>query len=786
VVIGGEPRTGQGLSSRVVAPPFQGPYPNRAKTSSSIFKVIDYTLTLQLEDDSYAAYARADQQARSLTYHPEQQYTSDVLFSVPPDPMQGVQSADGQWNGVDALPLAAFQPAGVERVYVLGGCADIPRAAAEQLLRPLAMIDMGTRLGRAAAASAQQAKAPAGVRLPGAPSPDAVTMGEVREILQGTRPVETPKRIRQEARNLPVLGRYDVVVIGGGTGGAPAGIGAARRGARTLVVEYLHGLGGVGTQGAIASYYWGNRVGFTKTVQDGETRWVIEPKMEWFREQLLEAGADIWFGTIGCGVLMDGDRVIGAVVATPYGRGVVLAKSVVDSTGNSDVAAAAGAPCIYTDATEFGMQGTGLPGRKLGGTYNNTDFTLVDETDMVDVWHMFVYSKGKYPQAFDHGRLIDTRERRRIVGDFTITLTDQINQRTYSDSVVHCYSNFDTHGYTIDPYLLLEHPEKVGIGVYIPYRAMLPQGIEGLLVTGLGISAHRDAIPLIRMQPDVQNGGYAAGVAAAMAAEEDSLVRNIEVRKLQQHLIDIGNLPENVLEDRDSYPLPDEKLAAAVKSLPQGRGASVITTDPQRALPMLAQAYASATADDKVVYAKAMAVLGSDLGIDTLINTVQAHPEWDAGWNYRGMGQFGAALSHLDTLLVAMGRSRSTKALPAVLEKVQLLSAEEAFSHHRAVGLALEGIGDPAAAQPLAELLSKPNMMGHVHDSIEVAREKGVPGGTNAETTRRESLRELLLARALYRCGDQDGLGEKVLRGYTRDLRGHLARHAKAVLEEGN
>ena len=110
------------------------------------------------------------------------------------------------------------------------------------------------------------------------------------------------------------------------------------------------------------------------------------------------------------------------MVATPYGRGVVLAKTVIDATGNADVAAAAGAECIYTDATEFGMQGTGLPGRKLGESYNNTDFTIVDETDMVDIWHLFVYAKDKYPKAFDQGRLIDTRERRRIVGDFTITL----------------------------------------------------------------------------------------------------------------------------------------------------------------------------------------------------------------------------------------------------------------------------------------------------------------------------------------------------------------------------
>jgi hypothetical protein len=71
-----------------------------------------------------------------------------------------------------------------------------------------------------------------------------------------------------------------------------------------------------------------------------------------------------------------------------------------------------------------------------------------------------------------------------------------------------------------------------------------------------------------------------------------------------------------------------------------------------------------------------------------------------------------------------------------------------------------------------------------VHTDVNVAKELGTAGGTNAERTRRESLRELMLARALYRCGDDQGLGAKVLQGYTQDLRGHFARHAQAVLEE--
>ena len=783
VVIGGEPRTGENMTARVVPPPFVGPFPNKAKTSSGLFQVIEYTLQLPMKDDSFASWAAADQMARTMTYHPEQQFTADALFQVPPDPMIAVQSADGPWQGVEKLPLGAFQAAKIQRLYVLGGCADVSRQQAEKLLRPLALMDLGTRLGKAAAEQAKQLPKCVGAQLRGEPTAKPATEGDVREILVGVRPVQQLPTVPQQARAIPVLGRYDVVVIGGGTGGAPAAIGAARQGAKTLVVEYLYGLGGVGTQGAISTYYWGNRVGFTATIPGGSS-WVIEQKMEWYRSEILKAGGDVWFGVIGCGAVVHADRVIGAVVATPQGRGVVLAKALVDATGNSDVAAAAGAQCQYTDQTEFGMQGTGLPGRRLGETYNNTDFTIVDETDMVDMTHVFVYAKDKYPDAFDQGKLIDTRERRRIVGDFTITLLDQINGRTYPDTVVVARSNFDTHGYTIDPYLLVEHPDREGFNVNIPYRAMLPKGLEGLIVTGLSTSAHRDAVPLIRMQPDIQNQGYAAGVAAAMAAKANTLLRNIDLRELQKHLVEIGNLPESVLSDKDSFPLPDEALAKAVESLKQGHGAAALMTDPQRAIPLLKKAYQQAEPQHRLIYAKTLAVLGDNTGLEDLLKTVTSAEKWDKGWNYRGMGQFGSALSELDTIIIALGRTGDRRALPAILEKARLLDASVEFSHHRAVGLACELIGDPQAAPVLAEVLQKPGMMGHAHTSIEIARKLGAPGGTNAETTRRESLRELMLARALYRCGDHNGLGKRILEEYTRDLRGHLARHAKAVLEK--
>ncbi|MBN1590870.1 MAG: FAD-dependent oxidoreductase, partial [Pirellulales bacterium] len=799
-VIGGEPVEGPSMSHRVVEPPFRAKDPKPSSTSRAVYKVIEYTLQLPLEGcvfagrdyqgNAAAAMAAADQAARRMTYHPQQQFTSDTLFHVPDEQIRGRQSSSGGRADVGSLPLGALRPRGVAHLYVTGLVADVPRRLANQFARPLARIDLGTRVGRAAAEEASARSAPHGAHVVGK-APASAAKGDVAELLVGVRSTQQLETIPQEARELPVLGSYDVLVIGGGTAGAPAAISAARAGAKTLVVEYLHGLGGVGTMGAISKYYHGNRVGFTKEVGGGAS-WQIEQKMQWYRKALEKAGADVWLGAIGCGALVepcDGCRhVRGAVVVTPRGRGAVLAKVVIDATGNADVAAAAGATCQYVDGREFAMQGTGLPPRRLGASYTNTDFTFSDETDMVDVWRMFVHGKDKYPNAFDQGKLIDTRERRRVVGDTTITILDQINRRTYPDSIVRTYSDFDSHGYTIDPYFLLEHPGRERIHTYVPYRCLLPRDVEGLLVAGIGISVHRDALPAVRMQPDVQNQGYAAGRAAAMAAADGVGLREIDVKKLQRHLVEIGNLPRSVLTDDDSWPLSRERIVEAVEGLRQGRpGAAVILAHRQEALPLLKKAYRKAKRDEdpsELGYAKFLCALGDGEAADTVIDAVRKHRQWDSGWDFRGLGQYGSTLSPLDALIVILGRSGEKKAVSSILEKLDMLTAKDAFSHHRAVGLALEQIGDPSAAEPLARLLRRPDMQGYAQTSIERVRKLDATDdvGKNANISRGVSLRELVLARALFRCGDYDGLGREILTRYTHDLRGHLARHAKAVL----
>ncbi len=819
VVIGGEPR--RGVECRQMPSAVRATPKNLNSAGSQDYPAFEYTLEIQMQDASFASFAEAEQVARDLTWHPQQIDSSEVLFQVPPDPMKGKKSLRGAWPGVQELDLDAFRPAGMEGIYVLGGCADMPRDSAAELLRPLNYLEAGKRIGTAAAKEAQRRPEPTGIRLEGT-DVDPVATGDIRQLLVGVRPVDRDlPKVPAEPHGVPVIGEYDVVVVGGGTGGAPAGIGAARRGAKTLVVEYLYGLGGVGTLGLIGKYYHGHREGFTAELdagieamggERGRGGWNIEHKMEWYRREIRKAGGDIWYGTLGCGAFVEDGRVKGVVVGTPQGRGVILSEVLIDSTGSSDIAIAAGADYMFTGAEHAALQGTGLPPRQPDANYTNTDYTFTDETDLLDTWRTFLAARHKFQNAYDLGQIVDTRERRRIIGDFVISPLDIANGRTYPDSVVLSKSNFDSHGYTVHPFFLLKPPDRAGLAAYTPYRALLPRGLDGIIVTGLGISAHRDAMPILRMQPCIQNQGYGMGVAASMAAENNVSTRDIDIKTLQRHLVEKGSLPENVLTDNDTFPVPQERIAeAVVKAASDYHGIKLLLAQPEDALPLLRQAYKAVGTDEtqgydrpkppsplpevnqedavspeqaKLVYAHILGMMGDPTGSDTLIEAVKT-AKWDDGWSFKGMGQFGMSISPLDSKIIALGRTEDPDALEPILELAGRLTSESELSHFRAVSMALETLGDPAGAKTLASLLNLPGVRGHAFTDIQKARRETPAGLDNNNVVRDRTLRELILARALYRCGDWQGLGEEILKEYQRDFRGHLARHAQAVLETG-
>jgi hypothetical protein len=140
-------------------------------------------------------------------------------------------------------------------------------------------------------------------------------------------------------------------------------------------------------------------------------------------------------------------------------------------------------------------------------------------------------------------------------------------------------------------------------------------------------------------------------------------------------------------------------------------------------------------------------------------------------------------MKSLDNAVVAMARTRDRRALAPILKRAAILDSNTAFGHHRAVAVALEMLGDGSAADVLAAVLSKPGMIGYTVTNVQRAKE--LSGSSPDERMARLlSLREIGLARVLYKLGDKDGIAKRVLAQYTQDLRGHFSRHAQAVLEE--
>lgn len=593
---------------------------------------------------------------------------------------------------------------------------------------------------------------------------------------------ETMGALDFEPTEFPKLGAFDVVVAGGGTAGAPAGIAAARAGARTLVIEMQQGLGGVGTVGLITAYYHGNRVGFTAALDeavmevDAESRakkgvvWSPELKSAVYHRWLEEAGGTAWLGSYAFGVRMEGNRVTGVLVSTPFGAGLVEAACVVDATGNADIAAAAGAPCRVVGGDHVATQGTGLsPREKAGVRYCNSDHTFIDDTDPVGVTHAYVNARAKFPKAFDTSPLVDSRERRQIIGEVEVSPLDILAERTWPDTVFTAASNFDTHGFIVHPVFMVTPPDRRPLRAHVPYRCMLPRGVEGVLVTGLGMSAHRDAIPVIRMQADLQNQGYAAGLAAARTGR--GRLRDLDVRALQRELIAAGNLAPEVATQEDSFPLPAAAVAEAARDLSRAKNVAILFAHPAQARQLLA-------GDPRIEAAMILGLMGETSVAPRLAEAVRATP-WDEGWNYRGMGQFGPSMSRLDAMMLALARTRSPVAVPVLAEKIRQLDEQAEFSHCRVAGLAAALL--PALRDAVAALLRKPGMTGHAHtDTVTVIRQAN-PDGCETEA-RNRALRELYLAAGLYRAGDVDGVGRKILETYARDLRGHFARYARAVL----
>lgn len=166
------------------------------------------------------------------------------------------------------------------------------------------------------------------------------------------------KKIREAARNVPVITAYDVLVCGGGPAGVAAALAAARAGSRTGLVEWHGCLGGIwtagllsciidtqGKEGIMAEILAALEARGARTMgRDGAPtrQYDIEAMKLLLEELCVDAGVDVHLHTRVCAAVRDGQRLTHAIVESKSGREALGARVFIDCTGDGDLAAAAG------------------------------------------------------------------------------------------------------------------------------------------------------------------------------------------------------------------------------------------------------------------------------------------------------------------------------------------------------------------------------------------------------------------------------------------------------------
>ncbi|MFA6658944.1 MAG: FAD-dependent oxidoreductase [Lentisphaerae bacterium] len=409
------------------------------------------------------------------------------------------------------------------------------------------------------------------------------------------------KNIYEPSREITVTHEADLVVAGGGTAGVACAICAARLGLSVIMVENTAQPGGMVTQVTQWTGDIDNKGGFTREFfeylfnqgimeRPYYNHYLVTPYMD---ELIKNAGVrPLYFCRVVNALAKDGE-LQGVVVESKQGRHAILAKIVVDATGDGDVAVSAGAEFEYGRATDGAVQSVSLthsiqnflpfrvnlrgeilpqikqiaPDYELPYDHGNLQhLTKTKSGLLVGISHVtgcnplnaeslsdaVIELRRQSREFFEllcrteqfpdlefgpFGALPGVRESRRIVCDAKVTVSDIDSGKSYADglfTVDHC---IDIHRCLPDEPAIVKrelNPYK------IPYGALLPKGLSRLLVIGRCIGGEHEALASYRLIADCFAMGEAAALAAAQSLRTNQSLRSIEIKELIGKMTDLG------------------------------------------------------------------------------------------------------------------------------------------------------------------------------------------------------------------------------------------------------
>ncbi len=439
----------------------------------------------------------------------------------------------------------------------------------------------------------------------------------------------TTRRIREDAREIEVMGEYDVLVVGGGGAGIAASIAAARSGARTLLVERYGFLGGMATAGMVGSFCGFFTTGKEKkliiggiagslrerlkvrgSVTDkGVSK--VDPRIASLRfhpeifkvvaeEFATESGVELLYHSFVTDVLREkkDSRLSGIIVENKSGRSALLAKVIIDASGDADVAFRAGIRCevgdekgrlqtlttmfrmIHVDVEKMhdlttpkvkekleeavrtgeygfkrpdGILNPALPsGLVSANIVSVPDLVATDARDLTRAEMEgrrqvleYIRAFRRYLPGFELAELssfapqIGIRETRRIQGAYVLQEDDVLKGRKFDDGIALGAWPMETH----DPEtrrIVWKFIEKEDDYYTIPMRCLIPNSVDNLLVAGRCLSATHAAHASARVIGPAFAMGEAAGTLAAQCAGSNRTPKEIAPDDIRNELKRFG------------------------------------------------------------------------------------------------------------------------------------------------------------------------------------------------------------------------------------------------------